>query len=135
MQAMRTVILSAFDHGRRTVPEEGFDMHVGDAATCHFPRAGREGFVSYSKDASIDEVIAAYDKAGCDFEWKVYAHDEPSDLRDLLGARGFEIGAAEALMDADARALVDAPEESRVERAELADYLKVADAVVAKAFE
>jgi GNAT superfamily N-acetyltransferase len=55
--------------------------------------------------AKADEVIrsevAYFESIGRDFEWKVYDHDTPSDLRERLQAFGFEIGEQEAVMVLD----------------------------------
>jgi hypothetical protein len=40
-------------------------------------------------------------KLGEVFEWKVYSHDQPSDLLTRLRGRGFKIGEEEALMVLD----------------------------------
>lgn len=71
------------------------------------------GFIVYSNldegsaDAVIDAQIARFRELGMDFEWKVYDHDCPADLRQRLAARGFEIEDPEALMILD---LEDAPD-------------------------
>lgn len=69
------------------------------------PKTGfRNGFISYSHlnedsvEPAIDEQIRFFDSLGVGFEWKVYSHDTPSDLRRRLAARGFEIEEAEAIM-------------------------------------
>lgn len=89
---------------------------------CHVPKdnaAGmRDGFVSYSRlseqnaDQVIEEQVAYCASMGVSFEWKVYSHDTPPDLRDRLAARGFDIDDAEAIMVLDlqeAPALLLAP--------------------------
>ena len=128
----RTPILDAYDELRRTAAEAGFQRRALETAVLHYPLAGSSGFVSYSRNATdlIDAVIAEYEQRGCDFEWKVYSHDEPSDLKDRLGARGFEVGAAEELMVlalADARAWIDAERAFRIESgsAALAAFLEL----------
>lgn len=58
---------------------------------------GTDGMIMYSRldettiDAAIEEQIAYYEGIGQNFEWKVYAHDTPHDLKERLGARGFEV--------------------------------------------
>jgi hypothetical protein len=62
------------------------------------------GLVIYSRlieadaDRVIQEQVDYFDALGTGFEWKLYQHDTPLDLRDRLAARGFEIGDAEAIM-------------------------------------
>ena len=53
----------------------------------------------------IDDEISYFSKLGRGFEWKVYSHDEPTDLLDGLRSRGFRIGEEEALMVLDLRLL------------------------------
>lgn len=69
------------------------------------PKTGfRDGFISYSRldedtvEPAIDEQIRFFDALGVGFEWKVYSHDTPPDLRQRLAARGFEVEDAEAIM-------------------------------------
>jgi GNAT superfamily N-acetyltransferase len=69
--------------------------------------SGRMGMVIYSRldasnaDAVIEAQIAYYEGIGQDFEWKVFGHDQPADLKDRLARRGFEIEEAEALLVLD----------------------------------
>jgi GNAT superfamily N-acetyltransferase len=69
------------------------------------PKTGfRNGFISYSHldeatvEPAIDEQINFFGSLGVGFEWKVYSHDTPPDLRQRLATRGFEIEDAEAIM-------------------------------------
>ncbi len=69
------------------------------------PRSGfRSGFVSYARldeedaDEGIDAQVRYFADLGANFEWKVYAHDWPPDLRQRLTARGFAVEEAEAIM-------------------------------------
>ena len=69
------------------------------------PRSGyRDGFISYSRLAqhgvapAIDQQVRFFDSLGLAFEWKVYAHDTPPDLRQRLAAYGFEVEEGEAIM-------------------------------------
>lgn len=58
-------------------------------------RPGADGFVGYPEIPSglenevIDEQLAYFAAHKLNFEWKVYAFDEPVDLRDRLTRRGF----------------------------------------------
>jgi len=49
-------------------------------------------------DAAIEGELAYFRALGRDFEWKLYSHDRPADLKSRLAARGFSIGEDEALM-------------------------------------
>ena len=62
----------------------------------HTMIAGREsGWVLWSNldettaDAAIEAEIAYFNGIGYGFEWKVFSHDTPADLKDRLVARGF----------------------------------------------
>ena len=74
----------------------------------HIARPHRESFVLYSRlnaenvDRVIEEQITYFSSLGQTFEWKVYEHDWPDDLRDRLGARGFDMEDSEAIMVLDA---------------------------------
>ena len=73
----------------------------------------RFGFISYSNlpdetaNAQIDAQVAFYRDLNMRFEWKVYDHDRPADLRERLRQRGFSVDDPEALMILD---LEHAPE-------------------------
>lgn len=66
-------------------------------------------FVLYSHldegnvDAVIEEQIAYFSANNQPFEWKVYAHDKPPDLKDRLAAYGFKREDADAVMVLDLR--------------------------------
>lgn len=93
----------------------------------HFPGARREetndvvryidetavaeaNFVLYSRlttanaDRVIQEQIDYFAALGRSFEWKLFDHDTPPDLRRRLEAHGFTIGEAEAIMVLDLHA-------------------------------
>jgi GNAT superfamily N-acetyltransferase len=63
-----------------------------------------EGIVLYSRlnaanaDRVIAEQIAYFQQLGQNFEWKIYDHDTPDDLKDRLSAQGFEAEEPEALL-------------------------------------
>jgi GNAT superfamily N-acetyltransferase len=86
----------------RARPIDGFRLEV----LPHLSRytattAGGEGFVGYARlpagreDAVIAEQVAHFAGAGQGFEWKVFAFDEPADLRARLEAHGFVAGPVE----------------------------------------
>lgn len=52
-------------------------------------------------DDVIRDQIDYFRSLGHSFEWKLFEHDQPSDLRERLQAHGFEIGEAEAIMVLD----------------------------------
>lgn len=105
-------------------------------------------FILYSdlRGVDVDAVIAEeqtyFGPLGV-LEWKVYAHDEPADLRERLAARGFELEEEETVLVLDvqdrarwaaaARALAGQPEEVSVHKlqssAQLADVQRIEEAV------
>jgi GNAT superfamily N-acetyltransferase len=65
---------------------------------------GDGGAVLYSAldaetaDDAIREEVAAFERYGQSFEWKLYSYDEPADLKERLAAHGFRIGEAEVIV-------------------------------------
>jgi len=49
----------------------------------------------------IDDQIAYFEALGHEFEWKVFAHERPTDLVERLRRRGFEIDEPEAIVVLD----------------------------------
>lgn len=104
--------------------------------------SGEVNFVLYSQltaanaDAVIQEQIDYFQGNGRSFEWKLYDHDTPPDLRQRLLAHGFSPGEEEAIMVLD---LAQAPEILRqpvrhdvrrlTDPAEVADVVAVEEAV------
>jgi GNAT superfamily N-acetyltransferase len=66
--------------------------------------AGGHSFVIHSSlgageaDAAIEEELRCFRGLGLRFEWKLYSHDRPADLKERLAAHGFRIGEDEAIM-------------------------------------
>jgi GNAT superfamily N-acetyltransferase len=73
----------------------------------------QDGMVIYSRlnEDNAAEVICGeidyFNGLGQDFEWKVYSHDQPADLKERLATLGFEVGEEEAIMALD---LAEAPD-------------------------
>lgn len=90
----------------------------------HLSTQFKNGFISYSKldegsiEAEIDAQVAFFSNLGYEFEWKVYDHDCPADLRERLTRRGFVIEELAALMilDMDLAPAFPDPEEVSVRR-------------------
>jgi hypothetical protein len=67
----------------------------------------RLGFVTYSHldeqnaDAAIRAQIDRFTVLGIDFEWKLFNHDTPPDLKERLRTIGFTIEEAESIMVLD----------------------------------
>jgi GNAT superfamily N-acetyltransferase len=71
------------------------------------PPSPRAGWVIYTRldEANVEEAIGSTvdffrDKGG-EFEWKVYDHDTPRDLKERLRSRGFEAEELEAVLAFD----------------------------------
>lgn len=80
----------------------------------HIPlQPGRNGFVIYSRldESNADRLIQAqidrFTSLGVNFEWKLFAHDTPPDLKERLLAHGFVSDEEEAILVLD---LQEAPE-------------------------
>jgi len=103
-----TELLKIYDREQRIGVEfPGVPREISERIVRHFIGDERFGFISYSAldeetaDAEIEAQIAYFDALEAEFEWKVYDHDRPSDLRQRLAARGFMIQEPEALMVLD----------------------------------
>jgi hypothetical protein len=90
-------------------------------------------------DAAIAGQQAHYRAIGAGFEWKVYGHDRPGDLRDRLARRGFAIGPREAVLVLDLDAapawvnVASGHEVVRVERVEqVASFRAAAEEIFGK---
>ncbi|MEW5961346.1 MAG: GNAT family N-acetyltransferase [Chloroflexota bacterium] len=103
-------ILSLFDQEqRRELHLYKFRREVSPHVVRHICTAvdWGDGMVTYSQldSANTGEVIEAeiahFDSLGQTFEWKVYAHDTPADLKERLAARGFSVGGEEAVLVLD----------------------------------
>ncbi|NHZ71926.1 MAG: N-acetyltransferase [Aquificales bacterium] len=99
-------------------------------------------FVLYSQltpanaDTIIQEQIEYFRENGRSFEWKLYDHDTPPDLRKRLVAHGFTIGEEEAIMALDltqAPTALRQPVSAEVRRltdpAEVAHVVEIEEAV------
>lgn len=102
-------LLALYDLKERlTAQYPDMRREASDRVVRHAPlapkRGFRDGFISYSRldeatvEPAIDQQVQAFAALDADFEWKVYAHDTPADLRQRLMARGFESDEPEAIM-------------------------------------
>jgi hypothetical protein len=106
----RTVLLR-LDSERQTVADADVTLEI----TPHVVRAiGKEAswsgivysrFSAQEAAAVINCEIGYFANLNRAFEWKVYSHDEPSDLLDRLRSCGFKIGEEDALMILDLQEL------------------------------
>jgi len=103
-------ILALFDkEQRRDVQFYPFQPESTPHVVRHLipdPKRG-ESMVIYSQltaanaEAVIEGEIAYFESIGHNFEWKVYDHDSPPDLRQRLLARGFQADDPEAVLVLD----------------------------------
>jgi len=105
-------------------------------------------FVLYScldetnADTVIQEEIAYFAPMGQPFEWKVYDHDTPPDLKDRLVASGFDREDPEALMVLDLQAAppsllepITADVRPITGRGQLADVIRIEEQVWGENFD
>jgi len=101
-------LLTLFDREqRRDIVYPNVRREVTPTVIRHVSLTREQGFVIYSTldadsvDDAIREQVAHFEGIGQDFEWKVYDHDQPPDLKERLAAVGFEIEEPEALLVLD----------------------------------
>jgi GNAT superfamily N-acetyltransferase len=99
-------VLELYDQLRKEVRLFGMRREETPHLVRHISSSG-EGMIIYSNlDASnadevIREQIAHFEELERDFEWVVFEHDEPPDLKDRLLAHGFVAEDPEAIMVLD----------------------------------
>lgn len=99
---------------RREIEHHGFRRKATATLVRHVDLSGRRGFVLHSSldessvEAAIREQLAHFESLGQSFEWKVYGHDTPADLKSRLMARGFQAEAPEGVVVLDLDATADA---------------------------
>jgi hypothetical protein len=97
-------VLRQLDQERRTLAYEGMGLEVLPKVTRGWLLGRRQHWVSFSAldaetaEAAIVGEIEHHRRLGVGFEWKLFAHDRPADLRERLERHGFRIGAREAVM-------------------------------------
>jgi len=101
----KTEVLQILDRERRTVASLGTHLemkpNVVRAIGPGWSGIAFSRFSAAEADAVIDQEIEHWSSLNRSFEWKVYSHDEPSDLIVKLRQRGFIIGNEEAFMILD----------------------------------
>lgn len=135
----RTEILALYDQQqRRAIEYPGMRKEVSPQVVRFVrPKPGLS-FVLYSclnqhnADRVIQEQIRYFRQLNQPFEWKVYDHDTPADLRERLLAHGFQPEEPEAVMALDLQqtpaellAPVKADVRRITERQQLADVMAV----------
>src|SRR5687767_2255896 len=90
-------IRQRLDEERRSLPNGADALDVRPLVTRAASQVWKQHWIIYSKldetnaGAAIDEEVAHHRAIGQQFEWKLYAHDTPSDLMQRLRSHGFEI--------------------------------------------
>lgn len=119
----RADLLRLLDQHRRTTVIPGYRLETTPETTRYVDDSGVHSFVLHSLlgPGDVDRIIARetghFGKLGHAFEWKVFDHDQPPDLRRRLEERGFEIEPPEAVLVlelAEAPAALLAPPGSEV---------------------
>jgi GNAT superfamily N-acetyltransferase len=103
-------ILALYDRHERVEAEYPFmRREATDDIIRHIATNDEGGVVIYSRlthdrvDAAVNAQIAFFEEIGQEFEWKVFDHDAPSDLRGRLIGRRFEAEEPESIMVLDLR--------------------------------
>ena len=101
-------ILAAYDQDMRIdAVISGMRRECDGTVVRYVDMRGNESVVVYSNadagkiDGIIDAQINYFAKLGHNFEWKVFDHDSPADLKLRLAKRGFTIEEPEALVGVD----------------------------------
>ena len=138
-----TEILAALDFDRRFIGAPGFRLESEPKIARFIAEdAGGPAWVAWSGfdeaeiDAAIEREKAYFAALGRGFEWKVYDHDQPADLRQRLLAHGAQVEEAEAFMVLDTQNMPEVwakPITKTVRKienpAELKDFAAVENAV------
>ena len=140
-------ILNRLDEERRTLARDGEVVDVLPRLTRLRAADGSHHLVMYSSldeadaEAAVAGEVEHHRRLGVSFEWKLYAHDTPPGLVDVLRRHGFAVGPREAVLVYDLQQpppwAADAGDEGgRVERVDrpeqLAAFRRVAEAVFGK---
>ncbi len=94
-------------HQRIELRERGSRREVTLEAVSQVHQGDGAGMVVYSQltegnaDRVIEEQIAAFQAHGQDFEWKLYGHDTPANLKERLLAHDFTPETSESVMVLD----------------------------------
>ena len=101
-------LLTRFDREARFAAEfPGLRREESPTLVRQVDLVGSSGAVIYSRltadtvDTAVRGEIDYFRSIGQDFEWKVYAHDQPTDLTERLAGMGFIIDDAETVMVLD----------------------------------
>ena len=104
------------EHQRRALTMPGFVREDVAPVVRFVNQTSPHSFIAYASLTSdiladtVERELLYFGMIGHNLEWTVYDYDEPSDLREQLAARGFEVGEEEAVMVLDVE---DLPERLR----------------------
>jgi len=105
-------IRALYDEEQRRLAEDpAMCREVAGSVVRQISRHDRQSCVIHSHldettvESAISEQIAYFQKLGHSFEWKVFSHDTPPDLKERLVAHGFELEETEAILALDLAAL------------------------------
>jgi GNAT superfamily N-acetyltransferase len=109
-------LLALFDwQQRREVEYFGLVREIENGVVRQAPAPGQKGdgciiwtdLSEMDVDEAIRREVAHFQEIGHGFEWKVFAHDAPTDLVQRLAAHGFEVEERESVMLLDLEAAPD----------------------------
>jgi len=109
-----TQVLTLYDKERQEAEPAGMRREAAPNIVRLIDLAGRASTVIYSRltrenvESTIRGEIEYFENLGQDFEWKVFAHDTPADLKARLIAQGFEAEEPEAILVLDLQAMPEA---------------------------
>lgn len=135
-------IRQRLDEERRELARAGETLELLPEVT-RLAHAGGWHLVSWSRleaenaDTVIAREVAHHQALGVGFEWKLYAHDAPADLRSRLERHGFEVGPREAVLVCDLHQPLSWPTDEpgrRVVRVRNSEDVEIYEAVEREAF-
>jgi len=104
-------ILALYDQERRSGAEvSGMRREVTECTVRGIDLAGHQGWVTLTRlgDRKLDDLIRSevehFEALGQNFEWTVFEHEPPEDLKEQLVVRGFELDETESILGLDLHA-------------------------------
>jgi len=138
----RRVVLERLDFERRTLVYDGMIKEELAGVTRGRLVNGAQHWIGYSAlndqtaEGAIAREIEHHRRLGVAFEWKLFGHDRPGDLKQRLEGHGLRVGECEAVLVYELRSgggWIDEKSEVRVDRIErveqVEDYRRVNKAV------
>lgn len=138
----RQAVLNRLDQERRNLARDGEILELlpvvtrGHTTDCTHYWIIHSSLTAETADAAIAQEIEHFRRLSLGFEWKLYAHDAPSDLMNRLARQGLEIGPQEAVLVYDLSRPADWMDQAdisavvRIEKpGQIDDYRRVTEAV------